>query len=156
MKFTYKKSQRLLPHFSHTSSHTHMWSQMKRIDLAHLSTKLLHVLPFTQFTIPPSIGPVSIPTAVPLPLMTGSSGSSPSSPNTKPEPLQGRCCCSPKSGFSGSSCASVRLPMPYSKQRPANYVVKSSKVLSNSNTRHLNAFYRILLILPLIVTCGLQ
>ena len=87
-----------------------------------------------------------------LPFMTDSSGSSPSSPNTKPEPLQGPCCCHPNPGLSGSSCASVPLPMPDSKQRCAKYVVKSSKILWNSHTRNLNAFYRILLILPLLLT----
>ena len=78
------------------------------------------------------------------PFMTDSSGSSPSSPNTKPEPLQGQCYSSPNSGLPGSSCASVPLPMPDSKQRCAKYVVKSSKILWNSHKRNLNAFYRML------------
>ena len=73
------------------------------------------------------ISSVWIPTAVPLPLMTGSSESSPSSPNTKPEPLQGRCCCSANTSLSGPSCASAPLPMPDSRQRSPKYVVKSSK-----------------------------
>ena len=51
LKFTYKKSQRLLPHSSHTSAHTHIscglqWNETNKLkftqicmmDLAHLST----------------------------------------------------------------------------------------------------------------------
>ena len=60
--------------------------------------------------------------------MTGSSGSSPSSPNTKPEPRYHQCCCLPNSGLSGPSCALVLLPMPDSKQRSANCVVKLCKI----------------------------
>ena len=84
--------------------------------------------------------------------MTGSTESSPSSPNTKPEPLQGQCCWIANPGLSKSSCASVLLPMPDSKQRSPKYVVKSSKILWKSRTRNLNKFYHILLILPLILT----
>ena len=69
-----------------------------------------------------------------LPLMTGSSTSSASSPNTKPEPRYHQCCCYTKSGLSGSSCASVPLPMPDSKQRSAKCLVKSSKIRSNFST----------------------
>ena len=42
--------------------------------------------------------------------------------------------------------------MPHRRQRSAKYIVKSSKFLWNSHKRNLNAFYRILLILPLILT----
>ena len=124
------------------------------MDLAHLSTNALYVLPFTQFTIPPWISSVWIPTAVPLPPHDRiSSESSPSSPNTKPEPLQGQCCCDRQiQVLSGPSCASAPLPMPDSRQRSPKYVVKSSKNRWNSHARNLNAFYRILLILPLILT----
>ena len=76
------------------------------------------------------------------PLMTGSTESSPSSQNTKPETLQGQCCCLPNSGLSGPSCASVPLPMPDSKRRCAKYVVKPSRMFWNSHSRNLNAFYR--------------
>ena len=86
------------------------------------------------------------------PLMTSSSISSPSSPNTKPEPRYHQCCWHANAGLSGSSCSSDPLPMPHRRQRSANCVVKSSKVLSISRTRNLNAFYRILLILLLILT----
>ena len=113
------------------------------MDLAHLSTNPLCSLPFTHYTISPSIGSVWIHIFLP-PLVTDSSGSSPSSPNTKPAPRNHQCCCLPNSGLSGSSCASVPLPMPDSKQRSADYVVKSSKILWNSHTRNLNAFYRML------------
>ena len=61
--------------------------------------------------------------------MTRPSSSSPSSPNTKPEPQHHQCCWNPISGLSGSSCASVLPPKPHSKQRSAKYVVKSSKIL---------------------------
>ena len=122
------------------------------IDLAHLSINPLCSLPFTQFTMSPSISSVWIHTAVPLPLTTHSSGSSPSSPNTKPLSLQGQCCCYTNTGLSGSSCASVLLPKPHTRQRSANCMVKSSKILSSSHKRNLNAFYRILLILPCILT----
>ena len=60
--FTYKKSQRLLPHSSHTSSDTHIssglqWNEKNKLkftqicmmDLAHLSTNLQCSLPFTNF-----------------------------------------------------------------------------------------------------------
>ena len=128
------------------------------MDLAHLSTNALYGLPFTEFTVSHSIGSVSIPTAVPLPLMTGSSESSPTSPNTKPEPRYHQCCCYTNAGLSGSRCSSAPLPMPHRRRLSANYVVKSSKIIWNSHARNLNAFYRILLILPLILTisCGLQ
>ena len=76
--------------------------------------------------------------------MTDFSGSSPSSPNTKPEPRYHQRCCQTNSGLSGSSCALVLLPMPDSKQRCGKYVVKSFKNLWNSHIRHLNAFYRML------------
>ena len=91
------------------------------MDLAHLSTNALYGPPFTQFTIP-------------LPIMIGSSSSSPSSPNTKPGPRYHQCCCDAKPGLSGSSCASVLLPMPHRRQISAKYVVKSSKILWNSHT----------------------
>ena len=71
------------------------------------------------------------------PLMTGSTESSPSSQNTKPETLQGQCCCLPNSGLSGPSCASVPLPMPDSKRRCAKYVVKPSRMFWNSHSRNL-------------------
>ena len=73
---------------SHTSAHTDIscqcglqWNEKNKLkftqicimDLAHLSTNPLCSLPFTHYTISPSIGSVWIPTAVPLPLMTGSS-----------------------------------------------------------------------------------
>ena len=87
-----------------------------------------------------------------LPLMTDSSGSSPSSPNTKPEPRHHQCWYATKSGLSGPSCASDPLPEPYHTQRSAKYKVKSSKILWNSHTRNLNVFYGIFLILPLIPT----
>ena len=45
-------------------------------------------------------------------------------PNTKPEPRYHQCCCNANPGLSGPSCASVLLPMPDSRQRSANYVVK--------------------------------
>ena len=115
-------------------------------------------LPFTHVTISPSTSSVWIHIALPPPLMTDSLASSASSPNTKPEPLQGQRCFSPNSGLSVSSCASDPLPMPHSRQRYAKYVVKSSKIHWNSRKRNLSAFYRILFILPLILTypCGLQ
>ena len=119
------------------------------MDLAHLSTNPLCSLPFTHFTISPSTSSVWIHIVLP-PLMTDFSGSSPSSPNTKPEPLQGQYCCDAKPGLSGSSCASVLLPMPHRRQISAKYVVKSSNILWHSHPRNLNAFSRILLILPLI------
>ena len=159
---THKKSQRLLPHSSHTSAHTHIscglrWNETNKLkftqicmmDLAHLSTNPLCRLPFTHFTISPSTSSVWIHIALPPPLMTDSSASS---PNSKPEPLQGQCCCHTNPGLSGSSSASVPLPMPDSRQRCGKYVVKSSKMLWNSHARNLNAFYRMLLILPLILT----
>ena len=95
------------------------FTQICVMDLAHLSTNPLCSLPFTHFTISPATSSVWIHIVLPLPLMTGSSGSSPSSPNTKPEPLLGQCCCFPNSGLSGSSCASVPLPKPDSRQRSA-------------------------------------
>ena len=140
-KFKYKKSQRFLPHSSHTSSDTHIsyglqWNEKNKrkftqiwmIDLAHLSTNPLCSLPFTHFTISPSTSSVwSLdPYFLTSPLMTDFSGSSPSSPNTKPEPLYNQFCCFANSGLSGSSSASVPLPMPDRKQRCAKYVVKSS------------------------------
>ena len=135
------QSQRLLPCSTHTSAHTHIsyglqWNEKNKrkftqiwmIDLAHLSTNPLCSLPFTHFTISPSTSSVwSLdPYFLTSPLMTDFSGSSPSSPNTKPEPRYHQCCCQTNSGLSGSSCASVLLPMPDSKQRCAKYVVKSS------------------------------
>ena len=53
-------------------------------------------------------------------------------PNTKPEPRYHQCCCDAKPGLSGSSCASVLLPMPHRRQISAKYVVKSSN-LRNSH-----------------------
>ena len=92
-EFKYKKSQRLLPHSYHTSSDTHIscglqsnenkklkFTQICMMDLAHLSTNPLCSLPFAQFTISPSTSSVWIHIALPPPLMTDSSGISPSSP----------------------------------------------------------------------------
>ena len=134
VKLKYKKSQRLLLHSSRTSSDTHIscglqWNEKNELKFTQIPMIDLAHLPFTHFTIPPSTSSVWIPTAVPLPLMTGSSGSSPSSPNTKPEPQHHQCCWNPISSLSGSSCASVLPPKPHSKQRSAKYVVKSSKIL---------------------------
>ena len=89
------------------------------MDLAHLSTNPLCSLPVTNFAISPSTGSVWIHIFLPPPLMTDSSGSSPSSPNTKPEPRYHQCCSFPNSGLSGSSCASVPLPKPDSRKRSA-------------------------------------
>ena len=48
-------------------------------------------------------------------------------------------CCQSNSGLSGSSCASVLLPKLDGRQRSANYVVKSWKIIWNShNTRNLS------------------
>ena len=66
-----------------------------------------------------------------------------SSPYTKPETLQGQCCSAPNSGLSGSSCASVLLPMPDSRQRSKNTWWNYVKFKYKSPA----AFYRILLIL---------
>ena len=140
---------------SYFRSYSHIiWSPMKWNEQAQIHSDLHDglgtsqhqscSLPFTHVTISPSTSSVWIHIALPPPLMTDSSASSPSWPNTKPEPLQGRWCCMPNSGLSGSSSASVPLPMPDSKQRCAKYVVKSSKILWNSHTRNLNAFYRML------------
>ena len=87
------------------------------MDLAHLSTNRLCSLLFTHFTISPSTSSVWIHIALPTPIMTGSSASS---PNTKPEPLQGQCCYNANSGLSGSSSASVLLPMPHRRQRSSH------------------------------------
>ena len=95
-----------LPHSSHASAHTHIscglqWNEKNKLkftqicimDLAHLSTNPLCSLPFTQFTISPSTSSVWIHIVLPPPLMTDSSASSPSSPNTKPELRYHQCCC---------------------------------------------------------------
>ena len=141
---------------SHTSAHTDIscqcglqWNEKNKLkftqicimDLAHLSTNPLCSLPFTHFTISPSIGSVWIHIFLP-PLVTDSSASSPSSPNTKPEPRYHQCCSSPNSGLSGSSCASVLLPMPDSKQRSANYVVKLlCKIQIQEISRRVTTFF---------------
>ena len=150
---------------SHTSAHTHIscglqWNETNKLkftqicmmDLAHLSTNPLYGLPLTHVTISPSTSSVRTHIVLPLPPMTDSLASSPSSPNTKPEPRHHQCCCDAKPGLSGSSCASVLLPMPASRPRSAKYVVNSSTILWNSHKRNLSAFYRILFILPLILT----
>ena len=49
---------------------------------------------------------------LPLPFFTPSPLMTPSSPNTKPSSLQGRCCLSPKSGTSGWSSVSGPRPEP--------------------------------------------
>ena len=105
------------------------------MDMAHLNTNPLHILPFTQLTISPSTSSVSILTPVPFP------SCSPSSPNTKPEPLQGQFRCTPNSGVSGSSCASVLLPMPDSRPRSANYMVKLCKIQIQETSRPSTAFF---------------
>ena len=91
------------------------------MDLAHLSTNPLYDLyglSFTQFTIPPSTSSVWIHIALPPSFMTDSSGSLPSSPNTKPwAPVCTNVVGYTKSGLPGPSCASVLLPMPDSRQR---------------------------------------
>ena len=74
-------------------------------------------------------------------LMTGSSESSPSSPNTKPEPLQGQCCSCPNSGLSGPSCASVPPTMPDSRQRSPNYMVKLCKIQIQEISTPSTAFF---------------
>ena len=83
--------------------------------------------------------------------MTGSSGSSPSSPTTKPEPRYHQCCCYTNSGLSGSSCPSDPLPMPHRRTGEKDLQTTWRNYVS-SHTRNLNAFYRILLILLLILT----
>ena len=55
----------------------------------------------------------------------------------------------PKSGLPGSSCASVLLPMAWQQTKMCKIRMVKSSNLRNSHTRHLNAFYCILLILPL-------
>ena len=147
---------------SYFRSYSHiMWSPMKWNEQAQIHSDLHDGLgtsqhqswnlPFTHVTISPSTSSVWIHIALP-PLMTDFSASSPSSPNTKPEPRHHQCCCNAKPGLSGSSSASVLLPMPASRQRSAKYIVKSSKIHWNSHKRNLSAFYRILFILPLILT----
>ena len=84
----------------------------------HISNPLCS-LPFTHFTISPSTSSVCIHIALP-PLLTDFSGSSPSSPNTKPEPLHGQSYLRTNSGLPGSSCASVLLPMPHRRQRSSH------------------------------------
>ena len=88
------------------------------MDLAHLSTnRVVFLSLMSPFHLRLALSGSMLPCP---PLMTDSSASSPSSPNTKPAPLQGRWCCLPNSGLSGSSSASVPLPMPdtrHSKQR---------------------------------------
>ena len=155
----YKKSQRLLPHALILplilTYHVNVVSnEMKRTSSNslrsaswtwHISAPILCVVflsLISQFHLRLALSGSILPYLPPF--MTDSSGSSPSSPNTKPEPLQGKCSCFSNSGLPGSSCASVPLPMPDSKQRCAKYVVKSSKILWNSHTRNLNAFYRML------------
>ena len=103
------------------------------MDLAHLSTNPLCSLPFTHFTISPSISSVWIHIALPPPLLTDSSKSSPSSPNTKPEPRYQQC-CPPVSGLSRPSCASASLQIPDGRQRCANYVVNLCKIHIRENS----------------------
>ena len=120
---SHKKSQRLLPHASHTSSDAHIscglqWNETNKLkftqicmmDLAHLSTNPLCSFPFTHVTISHSTSSVWIHIALPPPLMTASS------PNTKPT-------------------------MRWNHLR-----------YFEITSRNLNAFYRMLLILPLMLT----
>ena len=150
---SHKKSQRLLPHSSHTSAHTHIscglpWNEKNKLKFTQSAWWTRHIC----FTISPSTSSVWIHIALPPPLMTDFSASSPSSPNTKPEPRHHQCRSCTNPGSSGPSCASVPLPKPDSRQRCAKYMVKSFKIHRNSHKRNLSAFYRILLILPLILT----
>ena len=130
VKSGYKGPQRVLPHSSQTSSGARLWSHIKWREQTQIQPDLNDRLSTWPVPHPPS----------------------PSSPNTKPEPLQGQCCSATNPGLSGSSSASVLLPKPHRRKISANYVVKSSKILWNSHKRNLNTFYRILLILPLILT----
>ena len=150
LKFTCKKSQHVLPHSSHTSSDTHIscglqWNEKNKLNFTQICMTDLDGLS-TIFCV------VFLSVALSIAYLSLSSSSTPSSPNTKPEPLQGQCCWIPNSGLPGWSCASVRLPKPDRRQRCAKYVVKSSQIPWNSHTRNLNTFYHILLILPLILT----
>ena len=144
LKFTYKKSQRLLPSLLILPlilTHHPVSNEMKRprsnsLRSAwwawHILAPILCVVFLSQVSpISPSTSSVWIHIVLP-PLMTDFSGSWPSSPNTKPEPLQGQCCCPATTGMSGSSCASFLLPMPDSRSRCAKYAVKSSN-LRNSH-----------------------
>ena len=154
---THKKSQRLLPHSSHTSAHTHIscglqWNETNKLkftqicmmDLAHLSTNPLCRLPFTHFTISPSTSSVWIHIALPPPLMTDSSASHhpDQTPSLSPfrasvVPLQIQVCQGRVLLQSLCQCLTANKDV-------QKYVVKSSKILWNSHTRNLNAFYRML------------
>ena len=151
---------------SHTSAHTDIscqcglqWNEKNKLkftqicimDLAHLSTLPLCSLPFTQFTISPSTSSVWIHIALPLPSWPvpqdphhphQTPSLSPGITNVVPAQIhvcQGRVVLQ-------TFCQSLTA-----EKDPQN-VVKSSEMLGNSHTKNLNAFYCILLILPLKLT----
>ena len=147
-----KKSQRLLPHSSHTSAHTHIscYLQVKLKEQSQNHSDLHDWLGTSQHQCSvvflSLISPFHLPLALSgsilphlSPLMTGFLRSltiltkHQAWAPTGPMLLQ-----TPNSWLSGSSCASILLPMPDSRQRSAKCVVKSPKIVWKSHAKEIS------------------